>query len=63
MFKSMNISPFTLASDSLLIWGSHFPIEDFLLALRLLSEENRLLSMLTDIGCSSSCISVLSIPK
>lgn len=29
MFKSMNISPFTLASDSLLIWGSHFPIEDF----------------------------------
>lgn len=47
MFKSINVSTFTLASESLLIRGFHFTIEDFLLAIRLLSEENSLLYMLT----------------
>lgn len=53
MFKSINVSTFTLASDSLLIRGFHFTIEDFLLAIRLLSEENSLLYMLTQMVCGS----------
>lgn len=53
MFKSINVSTFTLASDSLLIWGFHFTLEDFLLAIRLLSEEDSLLYMLTQMVCGS----------
>lgn len=54
MFKSINLSTYTLASDSLLIWRFHFTIEDFLLAIRLLSKVNSLLYMLTYLVCGSS---------
>lgn len=54
MFKFINLSTFTLASDCLLIWRFHFTVEDFLLAIRLLSKENSLLYMLTYMVCGSS---------
>lgn len=54
MFKSINLSTFTLATDSLLIWAFHFTIEDFLLAIRLLSKENSLFYMLTYVLCGNS---------
>lgn len=47
MFKSITISVFILADNSFLICGFHFTMEDFLLAIRLLSEENCFLYMLT----------------
>lgn len=37
IFKSINISTFTLGRNSLLIWGFHFTL-DFLLLIRLFSE-------------------------
>lgn len=40
MFKSVNVSTFILARNSLLIQGFPFTSEDFLLSNRLLSQEN-----------------------
>lgn len=59
MFKSINLSTFTLATDSLLIWVFHFTIEDFLLAIRLLSKENSLLYMLTYVSVVTLHILIL----
>lgn len=38
MFKSITVSVFTSADNSLLICGFHITMKDFLLAIRLLSE-------------------------
>lgn len=59
MFKSINVSTFTLARNSLLICRFHFTLEDFLLPFRLISEEKFSLHMNEHTGsvaalCSSA---------
>lgn len=52
MFKSVNVSTFTLARNSSLIWGFPFTLEDFLVPNRLLSQENGFTT------CSHTCFVV-----